>query len=453
MTVMKFGGTSVKDAAAIKQAIEIIKSRKGKRFVVVSAFSGVTNALVEITRNLDSHEIEKAFEISTYLREKHLKVAANLELGLEKYINLRFRELEKLINAVDIVGEVTDKTRDVIFSQGEILSSCIVSDYAKKSGLNAIHADSRNFIRTDSAFTKAEVDFPATEKELKSFSEKSFAGSDVVICGGFISSDLAGMATTLGRGGSDYSAAIIASVLNASKLEIWTDVDGILTSDPRIVSGAKLIRRLSYAEASELAYFGAKVLHPKTIYPAVSKGIPVYVLNSKNTGSPGTEIVNEQKINNIVKSISSRKGITIINIHSNRMLGAYGFLAEVFEVFKKHRVSVDLITTSEVNISLTIDSEENLDAVVRELEKFSRIELFRNRAIISVIGEGLRNAKGIGARFFGVLKDINISMISLGASEVNLSIIVDEQDCDIALVKLHDEFFSEPDNSIFQAIN
>lgn len=445
MIVMKFGGTSVKDAAAIKRTIKIVNSKSGQRVVVVSAFAGVTNQLVRICDLLISHKSAEALDIASDLRSVHLKTASELNLSnsVNDFINQIIDELCRVIYALDVIGEISNKSKDMIFAIGETLSSFIIAEYAKNHISGVVHIDSRKLIRTDSSFTEAEVDFETSSQLINDIFSGSINTCNVAFCGGFIASDILGNTTTLGRGGSDYSAAVIAKCLNADSLEIWTDVDGILTSDPRVIHNAMLLREISYIEASELAYFGANVLHPKTIYPAIESNIPVYVLNSFNPESNGTLVKKSSPVSNIIKAIAFRRNITIINITSNRMLGAYGFLAKVFDVFLLNETSVDLVTTSEVSISLTIDNDKNLDTIIRDLRSFSSIDIIRNRAIISAVGEGIRNTSGIASRFFGAINGVNISMISMGASEVNLSIIVAEEDLENAVKLLHKEFFEK----------
>ena len=445
MIVMKFGGTSVKDASAIRRTLKIVESKNDRRVVVVSAFAGVTNKLVSICDLLISRKSDEALKIAADLRSIHLKTASELNLSSSviEFINQNIDELCKVIYALDVIGEISNKSKDMIYAIGETLSSYIIAEYAKNHIHDAIHIDSRKLIRTDSNFTEAEVDFESSSQLINDLLSGSMNTCNAVFCGGFIASDKFGNTTTLGRGGSDYSAAVIAKCLNAGSLEIWTDVDGILTSDPRVIHNAMLLREISYIEASELAYFGANVLHPKTIYPAIESNIPVYVLNSYNPESTGTLIKKSSPVSNIIKAIAFRRNITIINITSNRMLGAYGFLAKVFDVFLLNETSVDLVTTSEVSISLTIDNDNNLDSIIRDLQSFSSIDIIRNRAVISAVGEGIRNTSGIASKFFGAINGVNISMISMGASEVNLSIIVAEEDLENAVKLLHKEFFEK----------
>ncbi len=460
MIVMKFGGTSVKDASAISRVCSIaanrdVKRTNIKRIVVVSALATVTNALSEIIGLLKNKHEARAVVILSQIEELHKNAAS--ALGLQRnamdFLDEKFKDIRQLIKAIGYLGEITPKSMDMILSTGEILSSRIVCEALLLAGCRAVHADARKIFVTDSNFTHAEVNLRLSGKLADRQCGELFEECEVIVCGGFIASDESGRTTTLGRGGSDYSASLLASFLGADRLEIWTDVDGIMTADPRIVNNAKRILRLSYAEAAELAYFGAKVLHPKTIYPAVKADIPVVVLNSFKPENSGTEILRQIKNTKIIKSIAFREGITVINVQSNRMLGAYGFLSEVFDVFKKYETPVDLVTTSEVSISLTIDNDKNLDKIVDGLGVFSKVAVSRGKAIISSIGEGIRDTAGIAARFFGVLKGINVSMVSIGASEVNLSIIIDSEDLDKAVSMLHEEFFAKEINrQVFQEI-
>ena len=454
MVVMKFGGTSVKDASAIRNVCEIVKSRYEKAWIVVSAFSGVTNKLVQISDNLQKGEIDNVIKLADDLETIHIKVANELNLvDSQEFIHKYIAYLKSIFVAINVIGELTPKSVDLILATGEKLSSKIIAEYFKLNGLNSTHCDSTKVIKTDSNFNSAELDFNETKKQIDAFIESNL-NIDYFVCGGYIASDNDGNITTLGRGGSDYTAAVISWAISAESLEIWTDVDGILTCDPRLVPTAKLLTQVSYQEAAELAYFGAKVLHPKTIHPAISKDIPVYVLNSFNPSCSGTLISKEPIVTDLIKSIAFRKNITLINIISNRMLGAFGFLAKVFEIFKNNKTSVDLVSTSEVSISLTIDNTDNLENIISELSSFSIIEKFDNMAIISAIGSGIRATSGIASRFFTTLKGVNISLITFGASEVNLSIVINNNDLESAVKMLHQEFFDNNLNTeIFKELN
>lgn len=440
--VSKFGGTSVQDANAIRNVCSIVSNRNEKTFIVVSALSKVTDTLISLIEKIKNKEIEEANRIVEVIFERHFKIASELEIAreTEEYFKQKQEELNVFSTALGILGEVTNRSVDYILSFGELLSSFLVFVYLRSRGLDIAYIDPRNIIKTDSNYTCAEVDFNSTKKallkELSKFSTQSYW-----ITGGFVGSDSFSNTTTLGRGGSDYSASVIASIVGAKVLEIWTDVDGILTADPKIVMNAKLLKEVSYDEASELAIFGAKVLHPKTIFPAVAKKIPVYVLNTFNPSSKGTLISHRSSKRKVVKGIAYRKNVTVINIKSNRMLGAYGYLAKVFDIFNKFQTSVDLVSTSEVSISLTIDDPKNLDKILFELSKISNVEVFDNCCIVSIIGEGLKDSTTIASRIFNVLKNTKILMVSMGSSDINFSFVVRGEDLEKTVVLLHKEFF------------
>jgi aspartate kinase len=273
----------------------------------------------------------------------------------------------------------------------------------------------------------------------------------VVVLGGFIGSTQDGFTTTLGRGGSDFSAAIFGAGLGASEIQIWTDVDGMLTCDPRILPGGHRVKLISFAEAAELAYFGAKVLHPATVVPAVEKNIPVLILNSRNPASPGTRIVAEAVASaNVVKSIACKRGITLVNIQSLRMLMAHGFLRRIFETFDRYATPVDMVSTSEVSVSLTIDMTENLEAIVAELSKIAEVTVERELSIICLVGEGIKKTPGVAARAFGAVRTANLHMISQGASLLNLSMVVEDRELPAAVAALHAEFFATLDGRVFE---
>lgn len=441
MIVAKFGGTSVQNAEAIKRVKNILAQKKVQTFVIVSALSKVTDILLKIIKEVSKSEIETSLNLlqNVILRHKDLSKELGVLSFVEEKIEEYAKELKTLIEALSFLGEISPCSCDRILSYGELLSSLIIYNYLLSEGFDVVYLDPRAIIKTDSNFTNAEIDFAQTENLLSKTVSK---GHNFYITGGFVGSTYKNQTTTLGRGGSDYSASVIASVLNSKELEIWTDVPGIMTSDPRVVPNAKTIRELSYSEASELAYFGAKVLHPKTIFPAVKKGIPVKVLNSINPNSIGTTITLNSSRLQIVKAIAFRRGITVITIKSNRMLGASGYLAKVFDVFRKNETSVDLLSTSEVSISLTIDNIDNLNLILFELSEIADVLTLSGQVIVSVIGEGLKDSTTIASRIFKVLKGEKIRMVSMGASDINFSLVIDENRLEDVVQNLHDEFFS-----------
>jgi aspartate kinase len=272
----------------------------------------------------------------------------------------------------------------------------------------------------------------------------------VPVMGGFIGATKAGITTTIGRGGSDYSAAIVGSGLGAERIEIWTDVDGMMTTDPNLCPEARRIKVISFDEAAELAYFGAKVLHPATVLPAIQKNIPVYVLNSRNPGCEGTRIsARVPPCKNFFKAIAAKKRITIIDVAAPRMLLAHGFLRAIFEAFDRHRVAVDVVSTSEVSVSLTVDSNESIPALAADLAKLADVKYEGRKAIVCLVGENLRETPGIAARVFGELSDVKIRMISQGASEINLTFVIEEDEVPQVVRRLHKTFFSDLDPEVF----
>ncbi|HEX9614724.1 MAG TPA: lysine-sensitive aspartokinase 3 [Bacteroidota bacterium] len=461
MIVLKFGGTSLENAAAMNTAIRIIDERSDRSPVVVlSAVAGTTNTLLTAARLAREGSLEKALELLNTLLDRHVVILENLlesrntiqRLILE--IRRRFEELRQLCQGISFLGELTDRSLDGIASYGEQLSTMIMTETLNERRIQAEHIDARKFMVTGEEFTAAVPLFEEIRTRLESLVKPHIAAGKTVVTEGFMGATRKGITTTLGRGGSDYSAAIIGAALDAKEIQIWTDVDGILTADPRICPGAHRIRVISFREASELAYFGAKVLHPSTILPAVQKNIPVSVLNSRKPGSSGTLIIANPPASPLpVKSIASKKGITVINIQSTRMLMAYGFLEKIFSVFHRYKTPVDLVTTSEVAVSLTIDATDHLDRIVADLSAAGEVATYSNKAIVCIVGEQMRSTAGIADRVFRALRAINLTMISQGASEINMSLVLDEADVHEAVRRLHDEFFtSQPANEVLDPI-
>jgi len=452
LIVMKFGGTSVQDASAIEQVVLVVKSKLNRRpVVVVSAMAQVTDTLIRCARLASQgHESEANELIQHALRKRHYDVVAQLvhdslrrkraQETIDKYLS----EVEALVHGLALLGELTPRSLDAVSSFGERLSSAIISEAMKDRGVNAELIDAGQIIITDDDYTRAAPLMDLSEARCRALLNPLLERGSVPITQGFVGSTSDGVVTTLGRGGSDYSAAIIGALLGAEVIEIWTDVDGVLTADPRIVPEARVLETITFQEASELAYFGAKVLHPSTILPAVKKNIPVHVYNTKRPESLGTHIVsgdNGVRSNGAVKSIASKKGITIINVYSTRMLLAHGFLKSIFEVFDEFETPVDIVSTSEVNVSLTIDNSSNLESILSRLRKFSTVTVEEDKAIVCVVGERMRETPGVAARVFSSLGDVNVKMISQGASEINLSFVVNEREVPTAVRKLHREFF------------
>jgi aspartate kinase len=445
MIVMKFGGTSVESASAIERVAGIVKARVHRRpVVVVSAMGKTTNRLLDIASHAVNGRRDEALRELLALRDFHLR-----ESGMERTVDEHFQELTELTKGLAILGELTPRSIDAISSFGERLSSLIVANQFKKLGINAVHVDARKLIVTDNRHTQAAPLFAETYTRLADCIPK-LAADRVVVMGGFIGSTLEGVTTTLGRGGSDFTASIVGAGIGAEEIQIWTDVDGMLTADPRILPGGHRVRVCSFDEAAELAYFGAKVLHPATVLPAVEKNIPVLILNSRRPEVEGTRIISGHvHSTNVVKAIACKKDIVLVNIHSTRMLMAHGFLHRIFEIFDRHETPVDMIATSEVSVSLTVDNARALDAIRRELEQFAEVSIENGQSIICLVGENIRHTPGVAARVFTALGSINVRMLSQGASRLNISFVVTTGDLQPAVKALHDEFFAELDPAVF----
>ncbi len=437
--VLKFGGTSVEDAVAFERVAAIVSARAhaGTRLVVVvSALSRMTDALLTaVTR--------RSAEGLPPLIERHRAIAAALlprehVSGFERELEAASAEIARLLERVRREPDDEAALRDEVVSYGERLSSSLLARVLAESQQPAECVDARRCILTDEAFGRAVPDVLETARRTQAIIGPLLEERRIPVLGGFIAAATTGRTTTLGRGGSDYTAALVGAALDATEIQIWTDVAGVLTADPRVVPGARTIPNLSYAEASELAFFGAKVLHPKTIQPALERSVPVRILNSRAPEDPGTVVTREASVwPGAVKSIAHKSGITVLQVTTARMLGAYGFLRALFDVFDRHQVPVDVVTTSEVSLSLTVEDGAALPAVIRDLEALGEVQVERRKAIICVVGEGLRTTPGIAARVFETIRDINVSLISQGASRVNLTFVVDEDQVREAVARLH----------------
>ena len=458
IVVMKFGGTSVEDAAAMRRTAAIVAGRRGRGLqpvVVVSAMAKVTDQLLAAAAAAGRDDRAGAVAISMQLRERHVDTAAKLVEGdlLQELIGRlhgEFDALDDLLRGIAAVGELTPRTNDLVVSFGERTSSRIVAACFLAEGLKGAHVDARECIVTDAHYGKAApLEGPIERKLLEQVLPLVERGLTPVM-GGFIGANEEGITTTLGRGGSDYTAALVGGGLHAGAIEIWTDVNGIMTTDPRIVPEALRVKTISFEEAAELAYFGAKVLHPATILPAVQKSIPVWVLNSRNAANEGTKITAmAARCSSPFKSIAAKKRLTIIDIVASRMLMAHGFLKAVFDVFDKYACAIDMVSTSEVSISLTVDSNEQLPAICADLGKIADVKYEGRKALVCLVGEDIRGHNGIAGRVFSAISHINVRMISQGASEINMSFMIDEEDVEDAIRSLHTTFFTDPDETVF----
>ncbi len=456
MIVMKFGGTSVESAAAIERVAGIVRaSFERQPLVVVSAMGKTTNRLLAAADKAAAGNLEDAFRDVEELhgfhrREAGAAVPKQNHAAMDAVLDNHFEQLESTLQRVAAAGQLTPALWDEVCSYGERLSSALIALALPGFGIPAVHLDARDVLITDSRHSQA---LPLYSRTYARFKEKvaPLLQGRVAVMGGFIGATSEGVTTTLGRGGSDFSAAIAGAGIEAEEIQIWTDVDGMLTCDPRVLPGGHLVKRISFSEAAELAYFGAKVLHPATVQPAIEKNIPVRILNSRRPEVSGTLIVADAvSSTNPVKSIACKKDITIVEVRSLRMLMAHGFLRRIFEVFDRYKTPVDMVTTSEVCVALTIDHDRALPEIEQELGRIAEVTVVRNQAIICLVGDALRETSGLGARIFGALRPVNIRMISQGASFNNVSFVVDGADLTAAVQALHTEFFSKIDPEVFQ---
>lgn len=453
MIVMKFGGTSVANFEAITRTIFIIGSKLDQKpVVVVSALSKVTDLLYKIADSAASGNVEETKELLAQLRERHVNLTNELleqspmllEQALAR-VNEICDELDALANAICAVGELSDRNKAIIISNGELLSSTIICHTMNAKGIKTGFIDARSMMITNDSYLKGEPIVDEIAERVPGIVAQAYEGMNAVITQGFIASNMAGEQTVLGRGGSDYSASLIGMVVDAERIEIWTDVDGVRSADPRKVKNTKYLEKISFEEAAEMAHFGAKVLHPLTIEPAVKKNIPLYVLNSMNPSGKGTAILRNELIEDGVKSVSFKENIKVINIFSMKMINTSGFLRQVFEIFSENRISVDLISTSEANISVTVDAAENVDKLVTELSEFCDVIVDDDKAQVSVIGKNIVRLNGMLKKTFAPLKRTNVYMISQGASFVNISFVVDREELTEVVQDLHDHLFDNPE--------
>jgi aspartate kinase len=458
LVVMKFGGTSVEDAAAIRCTAAIVQGRREKGLtpiVVVSAMAKVTDQLLSAASVAARGDRSGALAITARLRNRHLETATALVSAeaipdLSKWIEAEFCGLDEVLRGLAAVGELTPRISDMIVSVGERLSSRMIADAFRHTGLDAVHIDARACIVTDAQHGRAIPQDALIEQRLKEHVLPHTVEQRICVMGGFIGATEKGVTTTLGRGGSDFTAALVGGAIDADAIEIWTDVNGIMTTDPRIVPDALRVKTISFEEAAELAYFGAKVLHPATILPAVSKNIPVLVLNSRNPHNEGTRIISlAPHCRSPFKSIAVKRRLTIIDVVASRMLMSHGYLRAIFEVFDRHKCAVDMVSTSEVSVSLTVDSNEKLPEIAADLSQLADVKYEGRKALICMVGENIRGQQGIAARVFQAIRHVNVRMISQGASEINMSFMIEEDDAEEAIRSLHAEFFSDPDPEIF----
>ncbi len=448
MIVVKFGGTSVGDADAIARTAAIIRGRLDRHpVVVVSALAGTTNRLIEIAEQAAKGELIVALAILEELRTRHFEAIRVLLGGHEteddvsSEVGAMFDELAHLAEALSVLGHLTERSHDAVASMGERLSAPIVTAAMVRAGLPAVFVDSRRVMITSGDHGRAEPLADDIAMACREHLAPLVRAGSVPVLGGYIGSTRTGVTTTLGRGGSDYSASLFGAAMEAEAIEIWTDVDGMLTADPRVVPDARLIDHIRFDEAAELANFGAKVLHPSTIAPAVRKGIPVFIFNSRKPEGTGTRITFDAP-RTPVRAIAGKTRTVVVKIRSPRMLATPGALRAIFEVFERNRTSVDVVATSEVSVSVTVDDDQHLEAVVAQLATFGDVSVERNRGIVALVGAGLGESTETMARALQGLGDLRLYMVSLSATGINLTLIVDGDQVNEAMRRLHAAFFS-----------
>jgi len=462
MIVMKFGGTSVADQAAIERLIAIVRAARQAAIqpesqdwrgpvVVVSALGGATDAFLKVASDATAGNVAAAHETLVALRRRHEDVSRIVgespeRSDVERVIREQFDELERLAGALGVLREVTPRWLDAIAATGEILSSRIVAAALTSHGLAAGWVDARRAIVTGAEHTAAPPLMAETAAALAATVDPLLAERRIPVIGGFVGATRDGVTTTLGRGESDYSASIIGACLGASEIQIWTDVDGMLTADPRIVRDVQVVPHLSFGEASELAYFGAKVLHPATIQPAVGQNIPVRILNSRRPqDAAGTLITRERPATDRpLTAVASKKGVTVVDITSTRMLMAHGFLARIFETFEQHRTSVDVVTTSEVSVSVTVDDARRIPEISSALREVADVTREDSMAILCAVGDGLQRDPTFVSHLLEALGGIPIRMVSQAAARRNITLVIREADLESALVRVHERFFGVP---------
>lgn len=446
MIVCKFGGTSVQDAAAIERVTAIMQRRMSEQPVlVVSALAQVTDQLFALAADTERNVPRQAHRALEGLLDRHRTVATALtassvlpaiEGGIEA-IRLR-------LDAAAGRG-LTLEERDWLVGHGELWSAMLIAAALAVAGLPACWIDARKLIITDQRFGRATPDTATINGRAQAELAPLLTAGSLPVVQGFVGATAEGRPTTLGRGGSDFTAALLGAALGARRVEIWTDVDGIMTADPRIVPEARTLPSATYDEAAELATFGAKVLHPATQMPLADAKIPIVVLNSMRPDNPGTVIgatrASAVRAGGAVGSISWKRGIIVVHVRAPRMLGAYGFLRQLFEVFERNEVVVDVLASSEVSVSLTIEDATRLDPLVRDLSLLGEVTVTQGRAIVAVVGHGVRSTPGIAGRVFTATQPANVEIISQGASAINLTFVVREDDAPDVVRRLHRTFF------------
>jgi len=438
MIVMKFGGSSLADATCMREVADLVRKALPRSPLVVCSASGKsTNALFSMAKKSEAGQNTEALEELRALIDRHQRIALELfPAGIPDYLEMAISqlsgELEMMLRGVSLLKELSPRSMDTIASVGERLSTRILAAF-----LGMEWFDARSVMRTDDTFGCGKPQIPEMKALVREKLAPKLGTGKAVVTQGYIGASEDGCTTTLGRGGSDYSASLFGSVLGAEDIQIWTDVEGVLTCDPRVVPEAQPIAELSFNEAAELAAFGAKVLHPATIQPAVEAGIPVTVRHTRKPEGRFSTITGEVKTGRPVTALATRGPVTVLTVSSSRMLNQSGFLSKLFDVFTRHDISVDLIATAEVSVSMTVEPGNDLEGVIEAISQFATVSVATERAIVAIVGERLKFTPGMAGPLFSALTGINVEMISMGANEINMSIVVKQEDASKALQQLH----------------
>jgi len=456
MIVMKFGGTSVQDASCIERVAEIIKQHLHRRpVVVVSAMGKTTRNLLRAAELASERRLPDSLNLISDIENYHIAEARKVVNNFERTkayraISSYFGEMRDLVKGLSILRESTPRSKDAITAYGELISSAILATSLIERGVGAVLLDSRNFIITDENFTRAAPIFDLTNERICAHLLPELAAGRVPVIQGYIGATRTGATTTLGFEGSDYTAAIVGAAIGAEDIQIWKDVYGLMSADPAIISDARTVKMASFDEVAELTYFGAKVLHPSAIWPAAQKGIPVHIYNSKHPQAVGTLITDSTpKSNNLVKSITYKRGITLINAISNRQQSASEFLKAVFDILDHHRIAPDLIVTSEVRIAFAVSGEADLERLIADMRRLGQVQVRAGKASLCLVGQIIKQTADIASTIFSAIRDVRVDLISQGASPNSLIFITGEGDLEATLMRLHESFFAEADADLF----
>jgi aspartate kinase len=446
LVVMKFGGTSVEDAAAIRRLIGIVQSRRNAQaVVVVSALANVTDQLLEAGRAAACGHLGSALATVRNIYVRHEQLAESLVDGsahsaLDGELRGELQMLESNLHRIAAARSLDAKVQDQLLGFGECFSSKLVTEALSAAGLSASHVDARSCIVTDARHGQASPDWEVTNPRVQQIVEPLLSASRIPVLGGFIAATADGVPTTLGRGGSDFTAAIVGAALGASRVEIWTDVDGVMTTDPKLCPDARVIRRMSFDEASELAHFGAKVLHPATLAPAMRENIPVYVLNSRRPLNEGTEITADASHGHKVRAISAKRNVASVEIAPRGKIDSE-LLGAIFSAFDRHCCSVDVMATSPGRISLLVASTTPLPGIAVDLQGMADVSWENHQALICLVGENIRRQPEVASRVFAAVSDMDVRVLCDGASERTISFLVEESKAEESVRRLHAVFF------------